>query len=204
MSTSGSGERILILSDRISTSSPAGADQETPPVGKILLFLDDSLDLFSKDELGVVKPLNGGVLSDASWEAISPATSPTPTGEVTHRGRAAVGLLVAGPMLTGIQFQVSGNEAIAGSLYLESTIVAEADLSGYSQIFRKLEDAGLYAKPVGLPERRIDAPGLIRKTIPADETIIAPDGSQYLVFGTFTLGLGATLSLVGDADLVVL
>jgi hypothetical protein len=201
----GSGERVLILSDQVSTSSPVGIDQEIPPTGRILLFLDSlpSQGLWSRDEFGVIKPLNGGTLSDASWEAVTPFLTPTPAGDVTHSGRAAVGLSPLTPMYSGVRFQVVGSESVDGSFFvLEGTVAS--DLAGHNQVFASTVDKGLFAKPDGLPERRIDAPGLIRKKIPAGETVIAPDGSQYFVYGSFTLELGATLILLGDADLVVL
>ena len=203
----GSGERVLILSDRVSTSVPVGADQETPASGRILIFLDSlpSQGLWSKDEFGVVKPLNGGIFSDASWEAILPSLIPTPAGDVTHSGRAAVGLPTSGTIPLGIQFLVEGSTALDGYVYIRiDSTYPGSDQVGYTQVFSKTDDFGLFVKPFGLTERRIDAPGLIRKTIPANEIVIAPDGSQYLVFGTFTLELGASLVLNGDADLVVL
>lgn len=206
MSMIGSGERVLILSDQVSTSTPIGLDQDIPATGRILIFLDSTpaQGLWSKDEFGVVKPLNGGTFSDLSWEAVTPFTFPSPAGDITHSGRAAVGLSPLVPMFAGIQFQVEGSESLGGSLFVLGVVAAASDLAGHNQIFASTADKGLFAKPEGLPERRIDAPGLIRKAIPAGETILAPDGFQYLVFGSFTLGLGATLTLQGDADLVVL
>jgi len=208
MAQVGSGERALILSDQVSTSSPVGLDQETPLSGRILIFLDSlpSQGLWSKDEFGVVKPLNGGTLSDLSWEAVTPSISPTPAGDITHSGRAAVGLdpLLLTPIPTGIRFQVVGSESLEGSFFVLEGVTFAADQASHNQVFAKTADKGLYTKPDTLPERRIDAPGLIRKTIPATEQIIAPAGSQYLVFGVFTLEAGAVLTLLGDADLVVL
>jgi len=203
MSLIGSGERVLILSDRVSTSTPIGLDQETPIQGRILLFLDSTpfQGLWSKDEFGVVRPLNGGT-GDASWLAFLPSTSPTPSGDITHPGRAAVGELASGGIPAGVTFLVNG-DLLTDSAYFAQD-VAGSDQTSATQIFAKLTDMGLFSKPAGLPERRIDAPGLIRKAIPAGESIIAPDGSQYLVFGVFTLGVGASLTLLGDADLVVL
>lgn len=203
----GSGERVLILSDQVSTSLPIGLDQETPATGRILIFLDSTptQGLWSKDEFGVVRPLNGGTVSDLSWEAVTPFVAPTPAADITHSGRAAVGLdpLLLTPIPAGIEFLIVGSESLEGSIFiLEGTVAA--DQVGHNQVFASTTDKGLYAKPEGLPERRIDAPGLIRKVIPAGETIIAPDGSQYLVFGSFTLEAGATLLLQGDSDLVVL
>jgi hypothetical protein len=207
MALIGSGERALILSDQVSTSSPIGLDQETPLSGRILIFLDSTPThgLWSKDESGAVKPLNGGTMSDLSWEAVTPFASPTPAGDITHSGRVAVGLdpLLLVPIPAGIEFQVVGSESLEGSIFfLEGTVAG--DQVSHNQVFASTTDKGLYAKPEGLPERRIDAPGLIRKKIPAGEQIIAPDGSQYLVFGSFTLEAGAVLTLLGDADLVVL
>lgn len=205
MAIVGSGDRVLILSDQVSTSVPIGADQELPATGRILIFLDSTptQGLWSKDEFGVVKPLNGGTLSDLSWEAVTPFTFPTPAGDVTHSGRAAVGLPTTTPIYAGIQFEVVGATALDGSVFvLEGTVAP--DLASHNQVFAKTSDKGLYTKPDTLPERRIDAPGLIRKKIPANEIIDAPDGSQYLVFGSFTLEAGAVLILNGDADLVVL
>lgn len=46
--------------------------------------------------------------------------------------------------------------------------------------------------------------GFTRKYIPGPEVVTVPNGAQYLVYETFTLGPGATLVLQGDADLVVL
>jgi len=206
MAQVGSGERALILSDQVSTSSPIGLDQETPLSGRILIFLDStpSQGLWSKDEFGIVKPLNGGTLSDLSWEAVTPFLSPTPAGDITHSGRAAVGLSPLVPIPAGIQFQVVGSESLEGSFFVLEGVTFAGDQTSHNQVFAKTADKGLYAKPATLPERRIDAPGLIRKTIPATEQIIAPAGSQYLVFGVFTLEAGAVLTLLGDADLVVL
>lgn len=201
MSLIGSGERVIILSDRVSTSDPVGADQETPAEGRILIFRDAVGDLWSKDSSGAIRPINGGTLSDASWEAVAPATSPSPAGDVTHVGRAAVGLPTSGPMHPGVQFQVVGSSAQGGSLYIEETGEGP-DLADHTQIFTL--DKGLYAKPDGLPSRRIDAPGMVRKFVPDAEEILVPNGSQYLVYGSFALGTGSVLILEGDADLVVL
>jgi len=170
MSTIGSGERVLILSDQVSTSLVIGLDQDVPATGRILIFLDSTpaQGLWSKDEFGVVKPLNGGTFSDLSWEAVTPFTFPSPAGDITHSGRAAVGLdpLLLTVIPAGIRFQVVGSESLEGSLFvLEGTVAA--DQTNHNQIFAKTTDKGLYAKPATLPERRIDAPGLIRKTIPA-------------------------------------
>jgi len=203
MSEIGSGERVVILSDRMSTSSPVGADQNTPETGRVLIFLDSARDLWSKDSAGVVKPLNGGTLSDASWEAVLPATDPTPIGDITHRGNAAVGLPLAGPILAGIRFQVVGDTAAQGSLYV-GEMDESADVADHNQVFSDSVDHGLFAKPDSLPARRIDAPGLIRKTLPASETVRVPNGSQYLTYGSFSLGAGASIVLEGDADLVIL
>jgi len=206
MNQVGSGERVLILSDRVSTSSTIGADQETPEAGRIIVFLDSlpSQGIWSKDEFGVVKALNGGVFSDAAWLPFVPAPSPTPTGDITHPGRAAVGVLASSAMLVGIQFQVEGDSALDGSVFVQEKASPAADQTGRNQVLAHTVDSGLYTKPEGLPERRIDAPGLIRKSIPDNETVIAPDGGQYLVFGSFVLGTGASLILEGDADLVIL
>lgn len=199
----GSGSRTLILSDKVSDLVlPIGDDQIAPPASKILIFLDADNFLWSKDHGGVVRPLNGGTLSDFSWESLG-LVPPPPNSPITHDGQVAIGLPNSGTILAGIQLQVVGNEALGGSLYVEEAS-AGLDLATHNQIFASSTDKGLFTKPDGLPERRIDAPGLIRKTIPANEAIIAPDGSQYLVFGTFTLGAGASLTLLGDADLVIL
>lgn len=205
MSQVGSGERVLILSDRVSTSVTIGADQDTPESGRILLFLDStpSQGLWSKDEFGVVKALNGSLLTDASWLAFLPSVTPTPAGDITHPGRAAVGEATSGGIPSGIQFFVVGDFLLEGSAYLEQDAV-RPDQTGATQVFAKSLDNGLFSKPAGLPERRIDAPGLVRRTLPANETVIVPDGSQYLVYGSFTLEAGAALILEGDADLVVL
>lgn len=205
MSQVGSGERNLILSDHVSTSSPIGLDQDTPSTGRILIFLDSTpaQGLWSKDSFGVVKPLNGGVISDASWLAFLPSITPTPAGDITHPGRAAVGEPVSGSIPSGIQFLISGNYLSLGSSFLKQDTV-KADQPSMTQVFAKGLDNGLFSKPVGLPERRIDAPGMARKRLPSGETVIVPDGSQYLVYGVFTLDPGASLILQGDADLVVL
>lgn len=206
MAEIGSGERVLILSDQISTSVTIGADQITPAAGRILIFLDSlpSQGIWSKDEFGVVRPLNGGTLSDASWEAVLPDTAPSPVADITHRGRAAVGLPTAGPIPFGIQFNVVGDSRFDGSIFILNIDSPSSDQPNSGQIFTSTAEGGLYSKPAGLPQRRIDAPGLVRKAIPDNETVIVPDGSQYIVFDTFTLGTGSALLLEGDADLVIL
>jgi hypothetical protein len=194
----GSGSRTLILSDKVSD----GTEQVSPIAGRILIFLDASNLLWSKDSSGVVRPLNGGTLSDFSWESLS-LVPPPPNSPITHDGQVAIGLSSIGTIPATVNLLVVGNEALGGSLYVEEAS-AGADLATHNQIFASSTDKGLFTKPDGLPERRIDAPGLIRKTLPASEAVIAPDGSQYLVFGSFTLGAGASLTLLGDADLVIL
>lgn len=201
----GSGERTIILSDRVSTSVTIGADQITPAAGRILVFLDNTpaQGLWSKDEFGVVRALNGGTFTDAAWEGV-PGGAPSPIGDITHRGRAAVGMPVAGPIPVGIQFYTIGDGRFDGAMFFQSQAAASADQTASNQVFSKTADGGLYAKPAGLPERRIDAPGLIRKFIPDGETVTVHNGEQYMTFGTFTLGAGASLILEGDADLIIL
>jgi hypothetical protein len=202
MATTGSGERALILSDLVSVD---GSTQDTPPSGRILIFFDTTQNLWSKDEFGVVMPLNGGISTEISWQAFTgDPLPPSPTGEITHQGRAAVGLAPGTPMVAaGIKFQVAGSEAVTASVFLKEG-AATTEVAGYNQVFSSSADGGLFSKPEGFPERRIDAPGLIRKALPAGEQVYAPDGFQYIVFGSLTLGAGAVLHLSGDADLVIL
>lgn len=206
MAQVGSGERVLILSDQVSTSLVVGADQETPAIGRIVVFLDSlpTQGIWSKDEFGTVRPLNGGTFTDAAWIPFFPAPAPTPTGDITHPGRAAVGILGTGSILAGIRFEVLGDTSFDGSFFVLEKALPSSDQVLRNQVLSHTVDGGLYTKPVGLPERRIDAPGLIRKSIPDNETVIAPDGGQYLVFGSFVLGTGSSLILEGDADLVIL
>jgi hypothetical protein len=183
-----------------------GTDQITPSPGRILIFLDStpSQGLWSKDEFGVVRPLNGGTFADVSWEPVLPDTFPSPTADITHRGRAAVGLPTAGPIPARIRFEVVGDQLADGAIFFEGLVAVSPDQTGANQVTSLNSDGGLYATPAGLPTRRIDAPGLVRKALPNNETVVVPDGSQYLAFGTFELGTGASLILEGDADLVIL
>lgn len=208
MSIIGSGERSIILSDKVSpTSPPVAASQTTPPAGKILVFLDSANLLWALDSTGSLTALNGGTLTDASWEAfIPPGGPPTPTGDVTHEGRAAVGIPPGSPATfeSVAQFQVNGNVVQDGALFLGEIVAALADLAGRTQVFRKSSDGGLYAKPVGFSERRIDAPGLTRKALDAGETVTVPNGFQYIAYNTLSLTAGVDVILQGDADLVIL
>ena len=81
---------------------------------------------------------------------------------------------------------------------------SSSDIDGDTQLWANTLDGGLYSKPNGLPSRRVDLPGLSRKSIPSPEAMYIPDGSQYICHGTFTLQGSASITLEGDADLVVL
>lgn len=210
MSIIGSGERVVILGDRISTSAPIGSDIPTPTDGRIVIFLYTDggappvLGLYSKDSNGDVKPLDGGTGGPSGWKLYSDGSSPTYNGDITHAGGAAVGASDPGSLPGGITFFVGGSSSQSGGHYLEQQVGLLADLASHTQLFSKLSDKGLYSKPDTLPERRIDAPGMSRKALPDNEALIIPNGSQYVAYGSFTLGAEATITLEGDADLVVI
>jgi hypothetical protein len=213
MSTIGSGERTVILSDKVSpvvgVSPPLVSTQLLPSAGKILVFLDAQNRLWALDSAGNLTALNGGTITDASWEAfIPPGGPPTPSGDVTHSGRAAVGIAPTSPVNfeSVAQFQVNGNVVQDGALFIKQIASALADLADRTQVFRKTSDGGLYSKPVGRTERRIDAPGLTRKTLDAGEFVVVPNGFQYIAYNTLDLsaGPGGNIVLEGDADLVIL
>lgn len=211
MSTIGSGERTVILSDKVSpvvgVDPPLVSTQKIPPAGKILVFLDALNRLWALDSAGNLTALNGGTLTDASWEAfLPPGGPPTPSGDVTHSGRAAVGIAPTSPgdFESAAQFQVNGNVVQDGALFVKQIAAALADLADRTQVFRKASDGGLYSKPDGYTERRIDAPGLTRKALDAGETVTVPDGFQYIAYNTLALNAGVNVLLEGDGDLVIL
>lgn len=150
-------------------------------------------------------PLDWSPMTDvgAGWETFPTGGFPGPGVDITHVGRAAVGVDPSGSIPATIQFQVYGS-ALHTTSYIVQMPSAEPDVTGATQIRASSVDGGVYSKPLGLPERRMDLPGLTRKTIPASEMAVIPDGSQYLVSGALSLGVGAVLVLEGDADLVVL
>lgn len=135
------------------------------------------------------------------WDTFPTGGVPGFLSDITHPGRAAVGVDPAGAIPAGIQFQVEGPSAVE-TLYVAG-MAEDADLAGSSQLRVEATDRGLYIKPEGRASRRVDLPGLSRKTIDG-ELVIIPDGSQYLCYGAFTLSGGGVLQLDGDADLVVL
>jgi hypothetical protein len=214
MSTIGSGERIVVLSDKISTATPAtnaGADIPTPVVGRIVIFLHTDgvggtpTGAYSKDSDGVVIPLGGGASYEPGWRTLT-GGNPTLAGDITHTGGAAIGV-APGPaetLPTGTVFRVDGGTAQNGPLFFQEIAAAIGDLANRTQVFRKGSDEGLYSKPVGRTERRIDAPGLTRKTLDAGEIVIVPDGFQYIAYNTLSLVAGVNVILQGDADLVVI
>jgi hypothetical protein len=95
-------------------------------------------------------------------------------------------------------------DSLLDRVFYTQKAAAAADQTGSTQVRASTADRGLYAKPHGYAERRVDLPGLTRKTIPTPEAITIPAGSQYLCSNTLTLEGAATLSLVGDAELAVL
>jgi hypothetical protein len=221
MSTIGSGERIVVLSDKTSTSTPAtnaGADIPTPPVGRLVIFLHTDgvggspTGAYSKDSDGLVIALGGGASYEPGWRALTTG-NPTLAGNITHTGGAAVGVApgLGETLPANTVFRVDGGTAQNGPVFFQEIAAALADLTGRTQVFRvpndpndpPATDGGLYSKPDGLSERRMDAPGLTRKALEPGETIIVPNGYQYVAYGTFNLN-GGRLSLEGDADLVVI
>ena len=135
------------------------------------------------------------------WDTFPTGGVPGFLTDITHPGRAAVGVLASSSIPAVLTFQVGGPTGVE-SLYIEEAVVG-ADLAGHTQLRADATDGGLYSKPDGFTSRRVDLPGLSRKTI-ADETVIIPDGSQYVCHGSFTLTGTGTLQLQGDSDLVVL
>jgi hypothetical protein len=125
---------------------------------------------------------------------------------VTHSGRAAVGIAPGfpGTFESVAQFQVNGNVVNDGAMFLKQIAGALADLADRTQVFRKTSDGGLYAKPDGFSERRIDAPGLTRKALDAGETVTVPNGFQYIAYNTLALNAGVNVLLEGDGELVIL
>lgn len=138
-----------------------------------------------------------------AWDTFPTGGIPSFTVDVTHVGRAAVGVDPSSSIPAGIQFQVLGSSLFTRT-FTQQTGAPDPDQIGSTQIRGELTDKGLYSKPDGYSERRMDLPGLARKTIPTPEGIIIPDGSQYICAGVFTLQGVATITLQGDADLVVL
>lgn len=209
MSTIGSGERVVILGDRISTSSPAGTDILTPLVGRVVIFLHTNggtpTGVYSKDSDGVVTSLGGGGGSDSGWRLLTTG-NPTLTGDIAHEGGVAVGVTPAlgESMPAGTVFRVDGGTAQNGPVFFQEIAAALADLAGRTQVFRKTSDGGLYSKPEALTERRIDAPGLSRKSLDPGETVTVPNGFQYIAYNTLSLTAGVNVVLEGDADLVIL
>lgn len=138
-----------------------------------------------------------------AWDTFPTGGVPSFVVDVTHIGRAAVGVDPGSSIPVGIQFQVLGASLFTRT-FIEQTWAPDPDQAGSTQLRGELTDKGLYSKPDGYSERRVDLPGLARKTIPTPEDIIIPDGSQYICAGVFTLQGIATITLQGDADLVVL
>lgn len=146
----------------------------------------------------VWSPLGAG---GGGWDTFPTGGTPSFGVDITHVGRASVGVDASSSIPVGIQFQVLGSSLFDNTFFQQTAAVA--DIASSAQVRASSADGGLYSKPFGLPERRMDLPGLTRKALPASETAIIPDGSQYIVSGIFTLGAGAALVLEGDADLVV-
>lgn len=209
MSLIGSGERVVVLGDRISTVALAsvGSDIPTPTDGRVVVFLHTDgvggtpSGVYSKDSDGVVMALGGGAGSESGWRTAG-GGNPTLTGDIVHEGGAAIGVPTATPLPVGTSLLVDKASRLGNTVYLGETGGA-TDATGYSQVFAGT-DHGLYAKPYGAASRRIDSPGLTRKAIPSGDTLTVPDGCQYITYGTFTLGAGATLDLQGDAEQIVL
>jgi len=139
----------------------------------------------------------------AGWDTFPTGGVPGFMSDITHVGRAAVGVNPSSSIPVGIQFQVRG-AALHSVSYIVQTGGSDPDVAGATQIRASSVDGGVYSKPLGLPERRMDLPGLARKAIPASETVVIPNGSQYIAVDSFSLGAGASLVLEGDASLEVL
>ena len=139
----------------------------------------------------------------SAWDTFPTGGTPTFAADITHVGRAAVGVSPASSIPAGIQFQVLGSSQHTRVFVSQSGSPA-ADQPSATQLRGNTADKGLYVKPEGYGERRVDLPGLTRRTIPTPEAITIPDGSQYLCQGRFTLQGVATLTLQGDSTLVVL
>lgn len=144
----------------------------------------------------------GGGGGNGGWDTFPTGGSPTFPGDITHIGRASVGVLPSSAIKAGIQFEVLGASFLTKAFVSETTF--DADQAGATQLRADALDGGLYVRPEGQTERRADLPSLARKLIPAGETVIIPNGSQYICSDSITLAAGATLVLQGDADLVVL
>lgn len=138
----------------------------------------------------------------AGWDTFPTGSVPGFGADITHVGRAAVGVDPSSSIPVGIQFRVLGSSLYDNTFFRQVSAVADQPSS--TQVRANSTDGGLYSKPNGLPERRMDLPGLTRKAIPNSETVIIPNGSQYIAVDSFTLGAGASLVLQGDASLEVL
>lgn len=149
-------------------------------------------------------PLDWSPMTDvgAGWDTFPTGSIPGFGADITHVGRASVGVAPASSIPAGIQFQVLGSSLYDNTFFRQ--VATAADQTSSTQVRAKSTDGGLYSKPFGLPERRMDLPGLTRKAIPASEMVVIPNGSQYLVSDTLTFGVGASIVLEGDAELVFL
>ena len=146
--------------------------------------------------------VGSGSGTGGGWDTFPTGGVPTFFNDITHPGRAAVGVPASSAIDTGIQFQVEGSAKVTQAFITETPV--EPDQPGSTQLRADSTDHGLYVKPDGYSERRADLPGLTRKEIPNPENIIIPNGSQYMSYESFTLDGSATINLQGDADLVVL
>ena len=189
--------------------SLAGIFANRPPAGpyykNVLYWSTDTNTLYLCHYTGsgyVWAIVGSGSGTGGGWDTFPTGGVPTFLNDITHPGRAAVGVPASASIDTGIQFQVEGSAKVTQAYITETPV--EPDQPGSTQLRAESTDHGLYVKPDGYTERRVDLPGLTRKEIPNPEDIIIPGGSQYMSYGSFTLDGSASISLVGDADLVVL
>lgn len=176
------------------------ANQGVRRLGNAYVSLTDNTNSPPEDN-----PTDWSPMTDvgAGWDTFPTGGVPSFGADITHTGRAAVGVAPASAIPAGIQFQVLGSSLFDNTFFRHVATTA-ADQTASTQVRASSTDGGLYSKPFGLPERRMDLPGLTRKAIPASEMVVIPNGSQYLVSDTLTFGVGASIVLEGDAELVFL
>ena len=152
---------------------------------------------------------------DGSWTGITPLTiGAIPESKLTTQGD----LLFRG-IITSERLPLGtlGQSLRAGAVVPQwSTTAISGTLAGrpvatayYQGVYYWATDAATltvcyYNGSTWLWASVISAPGITRKEIPSPETVLVPNGSQYLCHGSFTLFGTASLVLQGNADLVVL
>jgi hypothetical protein len=157
----------------------------------------------------------GYLKGDGTWTGITPtAIGAIPESKLTTQGDLLFRGVITSERLPLGTFGQSLRAGVVNPEWattaLSGTLAARPIATAYYQgVYYWATDASslticYYDGSSWLWASVISPPGITRKEIPSPETVLVPNGSQYICYDSLTLFGTATLVLQGNADLVIL